>query len=60
VSGIDFLPYGVFTAVILGSILALVLLGAQAWVVPVVALPPAVGYILYDRRLKRQGERAGG
>lgn len=53
-SGIDFLPYGVFTACILGSVLALVLLGAQAWVVPVVALPLALGYILYDRRLKQR------
>ena len=56
-SGIDFLPYGVFTACILGSILSLVLLGGQAWVVPVVALPLALGYILYDRRLKQRDAR---
>jgi hypothetical protein len=56
-SGIDFLPYGIFAAVILGSILALVLLGGQAWPVPVVALPLALVYIVYDRRLKGQGDR---
>jgi membrane protein implicated in regulation of membrane protease activity len=60
VSGIDILPYAMFAAVAAACVVAIVLLGAQAWVVPVIALPAAVAYILYDRSLKRREERSGG
>ena len=56
-SGIDIIPYALLAAIVLASIFSLILLGAQAWVVPVVALPPTIAYILYDRRLK---QREGG
>lgn len=51
-SGIDILPYALFAAVVVASIVAIVLAGTQAWVVPAIALPFALAYVLYDRRLK--------
>ena len=59
-SGIDIIPYALVAAVVLASILSLVLLGGQAWVVPVVALPPAIAYLVYDRRAKQREGGSGG
>ncbi len=59
-SGIDVLPYAMFAAVVAACIVAILFLGAQAWVVPVIALPATGAYILYDRSLKRREEHQGG
>ena len=56
VSGIDILPYALVAAVVAASLLAIVLIGLEAWVVLAVAVPPAILYVLYDRRAKRRHE----
>lgn len=53
-SGIDILPYALFAGIVLASILAVVLAGPQAWVVPAIALPATLAYVLFDRRLKQR------
>lgn len=59
-SGIDIIPYALVASVVAASVLALVLAGGQAWPVPVVALPPALLYVIYDRRARRREGRSGG
>jgi hypothetical protein len=60
VSGVDIIPYALFAAVAAACLASILLIGAQAWVVPVVALPPAVAYIFYDRAARRREEHQGG
>ena len=59
-TGLDIIPIALFAAVAVACVISIVLLGAQAWVVPAVSLPPAFAYILLDRRLKqREGSGHG-
>ncbi len=55
---IDLLPWGVIGGVLLVSLLAPLFVGAEGWVVPLVVLPFAVAYLLFDRRTKHR-EQAG-
>jgi len=60
VSGIDFMPYALIAGVVVASIVAVALLGVQAWVAPAFTLPLALLYLVFDRRMKRREEAGGG
>ncbi len=53
------MPYALFATVVLASLVALALVGLQAWVVAAVAIPFAIAYLLFDRRMKARQEREG-
>jgi hypothetical protein len=53
---IDFMPYTVVAGVLLVSLAAPLFIGADGWIVPIVVLPFAVAYLVFDAlRKKRAG-----
>ena len=54
---IDFMPYTVVAGVLLVSLAAPLFIGGDGWIVPIIVLPFAVAYVVFDFLRKR---RAGG
>jgi len=53
---IDLLPWGIVGGVLLVALLAPLIIGAEGWLVPLVVLPFAIAYLLFDRRTKHREE----
>jgi hypothetical protein len=54
------LAYWIVGGVLLASLLAPALLGAEGWAAPLAVALIAVPYLIFDRRLARAEERQGG
>jgi hypothetical protein len=54
---IDLMPYSLVAGVLLVSLAAPLFIGADGWIVPIVVLPFAVAYLVFDAlRRKRAGQ----
>lgn len=56
---IDFMPYTVVIGVLLVSLAAPLFIGSDGWVVPIVVLPFALAYLVFDALRKKRSARAG-
>jgi hypothetical protein len=55
------MPYTVLVGVAFVSLLALLMIGGEAWPVPVIVLPLTLAYFAWDRKkLREDGPEAGG
>jgi len=54
------IPYVVIAGVLLVSLAAPLFIGWHLWFVPVIVLPFALLYLLYDRRLAQREHDGGG
>lgn len=53
---IDFMPYAVVAGVLLVSLASPLFIGSDGWIVPIIVLPFALGYLVFDAmRKKRAG-----
>lgn len=52
----SYMAYTIIGGVLLASLLAPLIIGADGWIVPLVVLPFCVVYALVDRRLRRRQE----
>ena len=55
---IDFMPYTVVAGVMLVALAAPLFIGSDGWVVPIVVLPFAVAYLVFDFLRKRRSRGA--
>ena len=56
---IDFMPYTIVAGVLLVSLVAPLFIGPDGWVVPLVVLPFAVAYLVFDFLRKKRSSDAG-
>jgi hypothetical protein len=51
---IDFMPYTVVAGVLLVSLAAPLFIGSEGWVVPLIVLPFALAYLVFDAMRKKR------
>jgi uncharacterized membrane protein YoaK (UPF0700 family) len=51
-SPVDYMPYTLIVGVVIVSFIAMLIVGFDAWFVPLVVVPFAVLYLLFDRRMR--------
>ncbi len=56
---LDLMPYTVVAGVLLVSLAAPLFIGSDGWVVPLVVLPFAIAYLVFDAMRKRRSREAG-
>ena len=57
---IDFMPYTIVAGVLLVSLAAPLFVGGDGWVVPLIVLPFAIAYLVFDVLRKRRAAGGGG
>ncbi len=57
---IDFMPYAVVVGVLLVSLAAPLFIGGDGWIVPIIVLPFALGYLVFDAMRRKRSRAAGG
>jgi hypothetical protein len=55
---IDFMPYTVVAGVLLVSLAAPLFIGSEGWVVPLIVLPFALAYLVFDAMRKKRTSSA--
>jgi len=55
---IDFMPYTVVAGVLLVSLAAPLFIGGDGWIVPLIVLPFAIAYLVFDAMRRRRSRGA--